>query len=109
MENCIHFWTECCQKYALFKKKLQIKVFRHRILEKKVREGICLSPTEVELDDSKNDMVPILNCTETENCFHFWAERCRTKVFHHRIWDKKVSEGICLSPPGEELGPQKMI
>ncbi len=31
-------------KYAIFRKKLQIKVFQHRILGKKVREGICLSP-----------------------------------------------------------------
>ncbi len=26
---------------------------------------------------SKDDMVQILNCTEMENCIHFWAEHCR--------------------------------
>ncbi len=46
MENCIHFWAECCQKYTLFQRKLQIKVFRHRILDKNVCEGICLSPCQ---------------------------------------------------------------
>ncbi len=47
-------------------KKLQIKVFRHRISYKKIREGICLPPSGVEPWGSKDDMVEILNCTETE-------------------------------------------
>ncbi len=46
MENCIHFWAERCRKYALFREKFQIKVFQRRILDKKVREGICLSIDE---------------------------------------------------------------
>ncbi len=59
MENCIHF---CCRKYALFRKKLQIKVFRHRISDKKVREGVCLSSPGVELGASKDDMVEKSEC-----------------------------------------------
>ncbi len=61
-ENCIHFWAECCRKYALFWKKIQIKVFRHRISDKKVREGICLSSPRVELGTSKDDMVEKCAC-----------------------------------------------
>ncbi len=56
-ENCIHFWVECCQKYTLFRKNLQIKVFRHRISDKEVRKGICLSSPGVDLGVSKDDML----------------------------------------------------
>ncbi len=57
MENCIHFWAECCQKYAIFPKKLQIKVFWHQILDKKVSDSVYPSPSGVELRGSKDDMV----------------------------------------------------
>ncbi len=43
MEKYIHFWAERCQKDALFQRKLQIKVFQHRISYKKVCKVICLS------------------------------------------------------------------
>ncbi len=52
--NCIEakkyilFWAKRCRKYALSQKKLQINVFRHQITDKKVREGICVSPTRVD-------------------------------------------------------------
>ncbi len=59
-------------KYALFQKMLQIKVFRHRISDRKVRKGTCLSPPRVELGGSKDDMIEILNCTETEKYIHFF-------------------------------------
>ncbi len=36
----IHFWAERCWKYALSQKNLKLKVFRHRIFDKKVHEGI---------------------------------------------------------------------
>ncbi len=72
MENCIHFWAERCRKYSLFQIKLQIKVFRRRISDKKGHEGICLSPPGVKLGGSKDDMVEILNCTETEKYVHFF-------------------------------------
>ncbi len=39
-EKYIHFWAECCRKYALPQKKLQIKVFPPRISDKKVHESI---------------------------------------------------------------------
>ncbi len=38
------------RKYALYPKMLQMKVFEHRILYKKVSGHICLSPTRVELE-----------------------------------------------------------
>ncbi len=56
-ENCIHFWAERCQKYAIFRKKLQIKVLWHQILDKNVRKGICLSSPWSELGTSEDDMV----------------------------------------------------
>ncbi len=63
MENCIHFWAEQCRKYTIFQKKLQIKVFRHRILDRKVHEGICVSPPPgVELWGSKDDIVGKSEC-----------------------------------------------
>ncbi len=98
-------------------KKLQIKVFRPRISYKKVCKGIRLSPPGVELAGSKDDTAAILNYTETENCIHFWAERCQKyalfqrklqiKNFWHSISDKKVCEGMCRSPPIVELGGSK--
>ncbi len=73
----------------------------------------------MELRGSKDEMVQILNCTEMENCIHFWSERCqkyalfrkkfKIKVFRHRISDEKVHEDICLPSPGVEVGPQKLI
>ncbi len=60
--NCIRFWAERCWKYALLLKKLQIKVFRHRILDRKVRKGICVSPPRMELGDSKDDMLEKSEC-----------------------------------------------
>ncbi len=49
-------WT--LLKIRIILKKLQIKVFRHQILDKKVCEGICLSPPPgVELGGSKDDLV----------------------------------------------------
>ncbi len=62
MEKYIHFWAEHCRKYALFQKKFQIKVLRHRISNKKVREGICLSSPGVELGTSKDDTVEKSEC-----------------------------------------------
>ncbi len=44
-------------KYAFFQKKVQIKVFRHRISDKNVCEGICLISPGVELGTSKDDIV----------------------------------------------------
>ncbi len=44
----IHFWDERCRKFALSQKKFQMKVFQHRISDKKCRKGICVSPTRVE-------------------------------------------------------------
>ncbi len=43
-------------------KKLQIRVFRYRISDKKVREGICLSPYRVELGGLKDDVVEKNKC-----------------------------------------------
>ncbi len=101
-ENCIHFWAERCQKYALFQKKVQIKVFRHRISYKKVRQGMSISPG-VELEGSKDDMVEILNCTEMENCIHFQAERCQKLALLQKKAPYKsfsASNFIQKSPPG---------
>ncbi len=81
MENCIYFWAERCRKYALFQKKLQIKIVQHRILDKEVRKGICLSPPGVELGGSKDDMVEILNCTETQKYIHIFLWKLREFFF----------------------------
>ncbi len=45
MENYIHYGAQHRQKYALHRKKLQIKVVQNWILSKKVRENISsISP-----------------------------------------------------------------
>ncbi len=117
MENCIHFWAERFLKYAIFRKKDQIKVFWHRISDKKVRKAYVYLPPGVELGGLKDNIAEILNCTEMENCILFWAECCRKyvlfqkkvqiKVFRHRILYATVRKGICLSPPVVELGGSK--
>ncbi len=61
------FWAECCQKYALSQKKLQIKFFLASNFGQKSREGVYPFPPGVELGGSKDDMAEILNCTEMEN------------------------------------------
>ncbi len=104
------FGLNAARKYTLFQKKLQIKVFRHRILYKKVREGICLSPPRVGLGCLKDEIAKILNCIETENCINFWAERCRKyalfqkkfqiKVFRIEFRTKKSARAYVYLPPG---------
>ncbi len=44
MANLIHFRAERCKKYALYRKRLQMKVPGHSISYEKVSGRICLSP-----------------------------------------------------------------
>ncbi len=93
-------------KINIIPKKSSNKVFRHRISYKEVRRANVYPPWS-GARGSKDNMVKILNCTETEKYNHFWAERCwkyilfqknfQIKVFRHWILYKKVHEGICLS------------
>ncbi len=43
--------------YTKKKKTSNKSYFQHRISDKKVREGTCVSPPRVELGGSKDDMV----------------------------------------------------
>ncbi len=77
--------------------------------------------TQFLIETGLNMLSPVLSwntkCTETENCIHFWAERCQKyslfrkkfqiKVSRHRISDEKVREGMCLSSPWLELWASK--
>ncbi len=69
-----------------FKRSFKKKFFGIEFRTKKsMRAYVYLRP-RVELGDSKDDMVEILNCTEMENCIHFWAERCRKyAVFRKKL------------------------
>ncbi len=49
-----HFGAGRCQKYALYPKKIQIKVVKHWILYKKVSGRIRLSPSRMELGGFKD-------------------------------------------------------
>ncbi len=51
MEKLIH-GASCCQKYTLYRKRLQIKVPEHSISYEKVDGRICLSPDRGELGGS---------------------------------------------------------
>ncbi len=54
-------------KIRTIPKKASNKSFSaSNFVQKRFGEGICLSPHKVELGGSKDDMVEILNCIETE-------------------------------------------
>ncbi len=57
MGKSIHLLVQRCQNYQLSKKMLQIKVVEQYISNKKANEYICLSPTRVELESSKDCLV----------------------------------------------------
>ncbi len=46
MGKLIHFRAQRCQKYALYRKMLQMKVVQNSISYKKLSGRICLSPLE---------------------------------------------------------------
>ncbi len=54
MAKYIHFGSQCCQKYALYPKMLQVKVVECCILYKKLSDRIRLSYREVELGGFKD-------------------------------------------------------
>ncbi len=57
MGNWIYFGAQCCQKYALHQKKVQMKVVWKWISYKKDREHICLSRPRVELGVFKDQYI----------------------------------------------------
>ncbi len=89
-------------------KKLQIKLFWHRILDKKVREGICLSPARVELGALERYGLNIKSYRNGKlysllgwmlSKIRIVPKKGSNKSFSASISDKEVLEGICLSPP----------
>ncbi len=109
--------AQYCQKYASHQKKLQIKVVRHWISSKKVRELICLSPPGVELGDSKDWQVPSIILKGNSKLHSIYcsilrkirtaSKKFQIKVVRNWISSKKVRERVCLSPCGVELGCSK--
>ncbi len=110
MENCIHFWAERCRKYALFR-------IPHRISDKKGPLGhmsISLRSGARGLERwygwnfklyRNRKLHSLLGWTQPK--YTLFRKRLQIKIFWHRISDKKVCEGICLSSPGVKLGASK--
>ncbi len=59
-EKYIHFWAERCRRDALFQKKLQIKVFWHRISFKKVCKGIWVKLWDCSVQPKSECIFPFL-------------------------------------------------
>ncbi len=76
MAKMIYLRVECCQKYALYRKRLQIKVPEHSISYKKVSGRICLSPARGELG-GQMAIFEIRKCTKMAKLIHFRAKRCQ--------------------------------
>ncbi len=96
MENCIHFWAGCYQKYTIFPKKLQIKVFWHRISDKKVREGICPSPSGVEVGARKMTQFKYEIVQKRKNTFTFGLNATKNIHYPKKIlpWKIKCEQSL---------------
>ncbi len=55
MAKLIHIKAEQCQKYTLYRKMIQVKVFEHSISHEKIEVRICLSPARGELGGCKDN------------------------------------------------------
>ncbi len=102
MGKYVHFEAQRCQKYALNRKKLQIKVVRNRISPKKVLERICLSPPRVELRGSKDQYVWNLIMYRNGKSDSFWG----TTLPKIRILWKKASNKSCSKSNFAQKSPR---
>ncbi len=64
MAKLIHFRNKCRQKYALYRKRLQIKVLEHSISYEKVSGRICPSTIRGKVEAPKMVIFEIRKCTK---------------------------------------------